>query len=99
MENVIQRPLSRNRDLWADLIRIVAIFSVVAIHVDTFGPSWGKIPWMDWWAANVYNAIIRFAVPILFILSGYLLLDNQEDDRVFFQKGLARSLYRWLHGQ
>ncbi|WP_292389148.1 acyltransferase [Methanosarcina sp. UBA5] len=40
--------------------------------------------------ANVYNAIIRFAVPILFILSGYLLLDKQEDDRTFFSKRFSK---------
>ncbi len=90
MENLIQEPVTRNRYLWVDLIRIIAIFSVVAIHVDTFGPYWNRIPWIDWWAANVYNAIIRFAVPILFIMSGYLLLDKQEDDRIFFSKRFTK---------
>jgi surface polysaccharide O-acyltransferase-like enzyme len=90
MENLIQKPVNGNRYLWVDLIRIIAIFAVVAIHVDTFGPSWNKIPWIDWWAANVYNAIIRFAVPMLFILSGYLLLDKQEDDRTFFSKRFSK---------
>jgi surface polysaccharide O-acyltransferase-like enzyme len=92
MDSLIQKPVARNRYLWADLIRIIAIFAVIAIHVDTFGPYWNKIPWIDWWAANVYNAIIRFAVPILFILSGYLLLDKQEDDRTFFSKRFSKVI-------
>lgn len=90
MDSLIQKPITRSRYLWADLIRIIAIFGVVAIHVDTFGYSWNKIPWIDWWAANVYNAIIRFAVPMLFILSGYLLLDKQDDDRTFFSKRFSK---------
>jgi surface polysaccharide O-acyltransferase-like enzyme len=39
---------------------------------------------------NVYNAVIHFAVPILFVLSGYLLLDKQEDDRIFFSKRFSK---------
>ncbi len=86
MENVIQKPVTINRYIWVDLIRIIAIFAVVAIHVNNFGFVWNKVSWIDWWASNVYNAMIIFAVPILFILSGYLLLDKQEDDRTFFSK-------------
>lgn len=90
MENLIQKPVTRNRYLWADLIRIIAIFAVIAIHVDTFGSYWNRIPWIDWWAAHTYSAIISFAVPILFILSGYLLLDKQEDDWIFFSKRFSK---------
>ncbi|WP_410509467.1 acyltransferase family protein [Methanosarcina hadiensis] len=89
-ENIISESVPVNRYLWVDLIRITAIFAAVAIHVDNFSSSWNQIPWMDWWAANVYNAIIRFAVPILFVLSGYLLLDKQEDDLAFFSKRLRK---------
>lgn len=92
MENLIQKPITRNRYLWADLVRIIAIFAVVAIHVDNFAFDWNKISWMDWWVSNVYNAVIRFAVPMLFILSGYLLLDKQEDDRTFFSKRFSKVI-------
>lgn len=89
-KNVFQEPVTRNRYLWADLVRIVAVFAVVAIHVNNFGYSWNQISWTDWWAANIYDATIRFAVPILFILSGYLLLDKQEDNRIFFSKRFGK---------
>lgn len=98
MENLIQKAVARNRHLWADLIRIIAIFAVIAIHVDTFGSYWNVIPWIDWWAAHIYSAIISFAVPILFILSGYLLLDKQEDDWIFFSKRFSKvviPLFAW----
>jgi hypothetical protein len=32
MESTIQEPLTKNRHIWVDLIRIIAIFAVVAIH-------------------------------------------------------------------
>lgn len=47
MENIIQEPVTRNRYLWADLIRIIAVFAVVAIHINDFGYSLNEIPWID----------------------------------------------------
>ncbi len=91
MKSVIQKPVVKNRYLWADLIRIIATFAVVAIHVNTnFIYSWNKIPWVDWWISDIYDAMIRFAVPVFIILSGYLLLDKQEDDWVFFSKRFGK---------
>ena len=90
MENVIQKRVTTNRYLWVDLIRIIAIFAVVAIHVNSFKFIWNEVSWIDWWASNVYKALVLFAVPILFILSGYLLLDKQEDDRIFFSKRFSK---------
>lgn len=76
-----------NRLLWVDITRLIAITSVVAIHVeDYFIFYWSKISLIDWWASNIYNGFIRFSVPLFIILSGYLLLDKQEDDQIFFSK-------------
>jgi surface polysaccharide O-acyltransferase-like enzyme len=76
-----------NRLLWVDITRVIAIISVVAIHVeDYFIFYWSKISLTDWWASNVYNGFIRFSVPLFIILSGYLLLDKQEEDKIFFSK-------------
>jgi len=80
-----------NRLLWVDITRIIAIIAVVAIHVeDSFIFSWNRIPLTDWWASNIYNGFIRFPVPIFIILSGYLLLDKQEDDKIFFSKRFSK---------
>ena len=83
MDNITKN----NRLLWVDITRIIAIIAVVAIHVDSgFVLAWNKISWTDWWVSNVYSGLIRFAVPIFVILSGYLLLDKQEDESAFFTK-------------
>ncbi|KKG11026.1 acyltransferase [Methanosarcina sp. 2.H.A.1B.4] len=87
MKSVIQKPVIKERYLWVDLIRVIATFAVVAIHVNAdFICSWNKIPWVDWWVSDIYSAVTHFAVPVFIILSGYLLLDKQEDDWVFFSK-------------
>jgi surface polysaccharide O-acyltransferase-like enzyme len=87
MDNITEN----NRLLWVDITRIIAIIAVVAIHVeDSFIFYWNKIPLTDWWASNIYNGLIRFPVPLFIIVSGYMLLDKQEDDRVFFSKRFSK---------
>jgi surface polysaccharide O-acyltransferase-like enzyme len=84
--------IARNdRLLWVDITRIIAIIAVVAIHVeDAYIFSWNKISMIDWWISNIYSGMIRFPVPLFIILSGYLLLDKQEDDRIFFSKRFSK---------
>lgn len=89
--NKLDNITKNNRLFWIDIIRIIAIIAVVAIHVeDSFIFYWNKIPLTDWWASNIYNGFIRFPVPIFLILSGYLLLDKQEDDKIFFSKRFSK---------
>lgn len=87
MDNITKN----DRLIWVDITRIIAIIAVVAIHVDdAFIFSWTKISWTNWWISNVYSGLIRFPVPLFIILSGYLLLDKQEDDRIFFSKRFSK---------
>lgn len=87
MENVVEN----NRLLWVDIIRIIGIIAVIAIHVeDSFIYSWNKISWIDWWASNIYMGFIRFPIPLFIILSGYLLLSKQEDNVTFFMKRINK---------
>jgi surface polysaccharide O-acyltransferase-like enzyme len=76
-----------SRFLWVDMTRIIAIIAVIANHtVAQFLFDWNKISIINWWVSDFYGAVIRFAVPVFLILSGYLLLDKQEDDKIFFFK-------------
>lgn len=66
------------RILHYDLLRVIAAFSVVMLHVsaqfwydlDVNGPEW-KL-------ANSYNALSRYGVPIFVMLSGALFLGRAE---------------------
>lgn len=57
-----------------DLLRILAAFSVVVLHVSA--QFWYDLPVKDsqWLIANSYNAAFRFGVPIFVMLSGALFL-------------------------
>jgi surface polysaccharide O-acyltransferase-like enzyme len=79
--------------LWIDLIRVVAIFLVVMIHVSgQVTNHWGEIPADQWLIGNVYGGIARVAVPLFFMISGYLLLPRTESLRAFYTKRMMRIL-------
>lgn len=66
----------------ADLVRVLALFGVVGIHLlnpiyarpDFFG---GKF----WWICFVLNSLFRASVPLFVMLSGYLLLGKKTTVR------------------
>jgi surface polysaccharide O-acyltransferase-like enzyme len=78
---------------WADLIRVVAIYLVVVIHVSGQSTdAWGKIPTDQWIIADIYGGMARVAVPLFFMISGYLLLPRSESLRDFYAKRMTKIL-------
>ena len=78
---------------WVDLIRVAAIFLVVVIHVSgQLTNVWGKIPVAQWIIADIYGGIARIAVPLFFMISGYLLLPRSESLRDFYLKRMPKVL-------
>lgn len=67
-----------NRDIQVDLLKTVAILSVIAIHVTSYG--WGLYPAGSFaWVANMFWAsLTRAAVPLFLMCSGALFLDPQR---------------------
>jgi len=82
---------------WVDLIRVVAIFLVVVIHVSgQLTNLWGKVSDEQWIIANIYGGIARIAVPLFFMISGYLLLPRSESLSVFYTKRMLKILIPFL---
>jgi surface polysaccharide O-acyltransferase-like enzyme len=82
---------------WISNLRVVALFSVVILH--TASPLlflFHKSPPQDWWAANVYNALVRFAVPVFVMVTGALLLHKDYDIATFFKKRVSRVVWPFL---
>jgi surface polysaccharide O-acyltransferase-like enzyme len=78
---------------WADLIRVVAIFLVVVIHVSgQLTNVWSEIPDDQWIIADIYGGIARISVPLFFMISGYLLLPRSESLSVFYTKRMPKIL-------
>ncbi len=83
--------------MWANNLRAFAVFAVILLHVAAEFIS--GIPLDDasygnhtWWAADFYESITRWCVPLFIMISGYFLLNKQEPNDVFFKKRVKRIL-------
>lgn len=81
-----------------DVLRIVAVFAVVLLHVAA--PMVLKQPLGSsaWHVANVYDSAVRFCVPVLVMLSGVLFLDPNRPVATskLFTKYLPRIVAAFL---
>lgn len=93
MIKIEQRKIERI--LYIDILRILAVFSVVVLHVAapllaslyTNGTSW-------WWIGNIIDASTRWSVPVLIMVSGLLLLDSKKEQSAlqFLRKRIGKII-------
>jgi surface polysaccharide O-acyltransferase-like enzyme len=74
---------------WVDFMRFIGAFLLVLAHIDV----WGGGP--DW-SQKIYYTLSRNAVPLFFLMSGYLLLSKDEEPWTFFKKRAAGILIPFL---
>ena len=71
----MQKEKSASHFFFADVLRALAVFAVIILHTASdYIEHYGEISNSDWWAANVYNGLVRFCVPMFVVLSGAFLL-------------------------
>jgi surface polysaccharide O-acyltransferase-like enzyme len=75
---------------WIDLIRIVAVFQVILIHLSYTIFFKEDLLSSNWVAANFYDSFSRMGVPLFFMVSGYLLLGKSEPISDFFRKRFVK---------
>jgi len=77
---------------YANAMRTLAITAVLFIHVQVWFFRWVPRFGAEWWAASIINIANRWCVPVIFMLSGALLLDpnRQEKYTIFYKKRLKR---------
>ncbi|MHA0919086.1 acyltransferase [Enterobacter cloacae] len=79
----------QSRNDTADFIRVLAVFSVVLLHtVSSPFKIWGD----HWMQFNIVMSATRWCVPVLFMLSGALLLRKEEPLRAFFYKRSSKII-------
>jgi len=77
---------------YMDWLRVLAIFSVVGIHVVAqHVTNYNKAPNV-WWYGNLIDSALRVSVPIFFMISGALLLTRTKEEKlhVFFKKRFSK---------
>lgn len=65
-----------------DLLRLIACFGVVLLHVSNSYWYSVDVGSRDFAVMTVYNSFTRFAVPVFFMLSGLFLLDPEKEFKV-----------------
>lgn len=79
--------------VWADLIRICAITAVVLLHSETVpNMQFGKIPMNLWWQTNLIASLVCLSVPLFIMLSGALILNQEQWDSTRFLHSRVRKL-------
>lgn len=76
-----------------DIIRVVATFAVLFIHVTQYSVRNSASLDIAWWFLNIGQSLSIWAVPAFMMLSGALLLSPQSFDEapiVFYKKRLLR---------
>ena len=89
---------TKKRLVWVDLLRLVAIFMVIAIHcADPFNvsPEARSNPDYNFWG-SFYGSMLRSCVPLFVMITGLLLLPVKTDTSIFYSKRLLRVLVPFL---
>ncbi|MCQ9618201.1 acyltransferase family protein [Paenalcaligenes niemegkensis] len=99
-------PLSDADSAGLNVLRVVACFMVIFLHVAAVGFH-DFIP--GWWASNVYDSVLRSCVPLFLMITGALLLRKEEGLWSFFTRRFSRvvppflfwsfSYLSWRHWQ
>ncbi len=79
------------RFVWADMIRILAIYGIIVLHVLIF-----PIPRQATLIFQIAATIAETSVPLLVMLSGALLLGKQESYTTFFTKRITKVIVPWI---
>lgn len=77
------------------MIRVLACFMVVVIHVAGYGMEIMDPMTSDWMGRNLTVSAVRCAVPIFFMLSGVLFMEKEIPLKVLYEKYIARIVVAW----
>jgi len=83
------QPIQSSHLRWVDLVRVLGSFFVVMAHL-SYTQVKGTYP------VDFYYAFSRIAVPLFFLLSGFLLLQKDEPLGVFFKKRAWKVFFPFI---
>lgn len=88
---------TRQNIAWINNLRLIAMFAVVVLHTASPLLFYHKgNPIQDWLIADIYNALVRFAVPVFVMITGALLLHRDYELGDFLKKRLGRLILPFL---
>lgn len=85
-----------NRKWDLDMIRIIACFFVVVVHVTGYGMEVMDPASANWQIRNVVASMVRCAVPIFFMLSGIVFLGREVPIKQLYRKYISHIAMVWI---
>ena len=100
MNQPIAMNTTRKHVVWLDVVRLVAMFTVVCCHsADPFnfypGEPPANIDEIKFWGA-AYGAFLRPCVPLFVMITGALLLPVRGEISAFYKKRISRVFWPFL---
>ncbi len=74
--------MDKNQSAGLDILRIIAAFTVVVLHVASRFIMDSPIDSLNFRAANFYDSINRYGVPVFVMISGVLFLNTEKENDV-----------------
>lgn len=90
-ENLV---VNKGRYIYLDIIRLISCVLVISIHVSAMDWSDVSVRSLDWNIINIYNCIGINGVPLFFMISGALIL-NQEY-QITYKKLFLDKIFKLL---
>ncbi len=82
---------------WINNLRLISMFAVIVLH--TTSPLLFAIkgtPLRDWITGDIYNALVRFAVPVFVMITGALSLNREYELSDFLKKRIGRLILPFI---
>ena len=86
----MDEPSVRNRTEYFDSLRVIATFAVIILHMSAQDWATAPVTSADWRVLNVYDSLVRCAVPLFVMISGALFLSTDRAIKRIFQKNILR---------
>ena len=96
MQNTIEQQNNKKRIVYFDVLNIIAIIAVIAMHCNGIVHSNPNVK--AWDTSLIVECICYFAVPIFCMLSGATLMNYRQkyDTKTFFKKRMIKVLIPFL---
>lgn len=82
---------------WINNLRLIAMFAVIVLH--TASPllfAYKGTPLQNWLVGDIYNALVRFSVPVFVMITGALLLHREYELGGFLKKRIGRLILPFI---
>lgn len=86
----------KERIVWLDLVKVMAIFMMIAVHcTDNVTPEQRSEPWYLLWG-SLYGTFMRPAIPLFVMATGALLLPVKQNITAFYSRRMGRIVVPFL---